>query len=529
MTGALVNAVADEVWDYEVERSPFLQLRNGIPVTGLPAGTLEESEEDAAFARRQLAVVGAIDSADLATDDSLTASFLRVVLTQISEAPETWWWAFPVTPYGMYPLTVETTQAMASLGSDDPTAATRGRAIAADFARAVRVALDKLQRQTERGWALPREALPGSIATAQGLRATSQRLFAAAAPDVLNGDIAPAVDALQAYLEEYDGIAAAGVGMSQYPGGREAYERRVREHATYDIDVDEVHRIGLAEVERLTEEMAEVRSAVGFRGTEEEFRREAEAAGRMYASGPDDVEARYRAAIARIEPVLGDAFAVLPQAPYDVARLDPSMEAGLTYGFYEPPTTAMPVGRYRYNGSGLETRSQLNAAAIIYHELIPGHHFHLARQKENVALPAVRQNSAAFAAFTEGWAEYAAGVADELGMYEDPWDRYGWLIHQRFVSQRLVVDTGMNALGWSLERAREYMSAMTLESPTQVATETLRYSTDLPGQALGYRLGFLKFRALRESLGRPAPEFHELVLSQGTLPLGVVEEHLAKL
>lgn len=523
-----VQSIAEALWSYEVARAPYLQLRSGVPVEGLPVGSLDEADEDAAFARGQIEALRQIDKTSLPIDDWLTAEFLDVVLTEMTSAAEAWWWSFAVTPYGTYGLNASTMQVVASFDLDEPADAKRYRAVAADYAAAVSAAHDKLVRQTERGWPLPRAALPGALNTIRGVRATAERLFAEA-ETILAKEILPAVDSLLEYLDEYEPLAADGVGLGQYPGGAAAYEHLVRQHATYDIGVDAIHALGLSQVEGLTEELRLVREAVGFGGSEDEFRRQLEADRRMYATSAADVEARYRTAIARIEPVMHEAFSVLPEAPYDVARLDPSMEAGLTYGFYEPPTPAMPVGRYRYNGSGLETRSQLNAAAIIYHELIPGHHFHLARQAENSALPQARQNSLSFGAFNEGWAEYAAGVANELGMYEDPYDKYGWLIHQRFVAQRLVVDTGLNALGWSLQRARSYMSAMTFEAPEQVATETLRYATDLPGQAVGYRLGYLKLGELRQRLGRPAKEFHEVVLGPGALPLSVVAQHVDRL
>lgn len=278
--------------------------------------------------------------------------------------------------------------------------------------------------------------------------------------------------------------------------------------------------------------MAEERSALGHRGTEAEFHAELFARPEVWASTPEEVEAKYQRAVTRIEPLLDDYFPVRPRAPYGVRRLDPALEAGMTYGIYEPPTPQQPTGLYRYNGSNLQDRSLLNAAAIIYHELVPGHHFHVARQAENETLPNVRREAIEFGAFNEGWAEYAASLADEMGLYDEDYDRYGWLSHQRFIAQRLVVDTGMNVMGWPLEKGRAYMSRHTLESDLQVATETLRYSTALPAQALGYRLGFLTFHDLRDRaktvLG-PAfdiREFHEAVLGAGALPLAVLEQHL---
>jgi uncharacterized protein (DUF885 family) len=208
----------------------------------------------------------------------------------------------------------------------------------------------------------------------------------------------------------------------------------------------------------------------------------------------------------------------------------------MSFGYYEPPNQQSPIGRYRYNGSGLDTRSQINAAALIMHELVPGHHFHLARQSEDTSLHLLRGQlpPMALGAYTEGWGEYAASLGFEMGVYADPWDRYGAYQHQRMVAQRLVVDTGLNLYGWSVERAAECMAGTTMESLQRIRTEILHYATDLPGQALGYRLGWCKLWQLREraehALGADfdVRDFHELVLGSGALPLTAVEANVER-
>jgi uncharacterized protein (DUF885 family) len=533
-----VHGIADSVWGYLLDRDPYLRLRSGLRVDQLRHGSLNEAEEDAAFARGQIEALGSVDEAQLDTDDWLSFRFLHEYLAQVAEAAESWWWSFPVTPYGIFTLNVVAGQVVGAFDLRDPSDVDSYVSIAHDYALAVRTAHDKVRRQAERGWRVPLPALPGCVATVEGMLVMAQDWFGSRGVDraerLLASEVQPALNDLRGELNDQVNQAPNGVGLSQYPGGEEAYRRLVCRHATYNVTVEAVHETGREEIKRLTEELRDVRAGLGFVGSEAEFRRTLEAENRLYASSTEDVESRYRRAIERLEPELGRVFAVTPKAKYDIKRLDPAMEAGLTYGFYEAPTDAVPIGFYNYNGSGLATRSQLNAAAIIYHELVPGHHYQIARQKENTKLPAVRQEAAGFGAFVEGWAEYAAGVANELGMYADPYDKYGWIIHQRFVAQRLVIDTGMNALGWPLEEARQFMSEMTFESTQQVATDTLRYSTDLPGQALGYRLGHLRFLELRERarsvLGSAfdIKDFHELVLAPGALPLSLVEEHLER-
>jgi uncharacterized protein (DUF885 family) len=203
----------------------------------------------------------------------------------------------------------------------------------------------------------------------------------------------------------------------------------------------------------------------------------------------------------------------------------------MTYGYYQPPTPANPVGLYNYNASQLESRSLLAGAHLMYHELVPGHHFHLALQQENANAHPVRE-FLRYGAFTEGWAEYAASLAEEMELYDDPYDLYGHLTMQVFLASRLVLDTGMNYLGMSLQDARAFMKAHTFESQVQIDSETLRYSTDIPAQALGYWLGYEKFWELRrraeQQLGSrfDIRAFHSAAIGEGAMPLDVLEQHI---
>ncbi|MEQ8423145.1 MAG: DUF885 domain-containing protein, partial [Cyclobacteriaceae bacterium] len=166
-----------------------------------------------------------------------------------------------------------------------------------------------------------------------------------------------------------------------------------------------------------------------------------------------------------------------------------------------------------------------------FHEIEPGHHWQFCLQIENDSLPDYRKNNF-INAFTEGWGEYASSLGVELGLYNDPYDYCGRLLMDMFLSVRLVVDTGMNYFGWTREQASEYMSQYLIESPTQIATETLRYSCDIQGQALGYKIGSLKFMELREKYSSllgdqfDVIQFHDAILRNGSLPLAVLEKTL---
>lgn len=548
-----VREVAEQVWQRRVAREPYFALREGLPVLSIPADSLEEAEQDAAFAKSRLATLADIDRSQLMSDSLLTCEFLEDELGRTLNRPQAWWRSFPVTPYLAFTLAWYVQHIFQPFKFTGAEECDRYRSLLHDFAGAVQSMRTRLDAQARRGWRVPKPALPGVLTALRGFKQFSLTNLAidpdrlklldgarageacAQAERIVTGIVRREFDELIAFVEgDYASAAPSGVGLHLYPDGEEAYAEWIRHHLTFEMTPEQLHAKGREEIARLSDAMAGLRAELGFKGTEQEYHEQLRATGRMYAKSPAEVEARYRRCIERMSPLLSRGFRVLPKAPYDVKRLELSAEAGMSFGHYDPPTPAQPIGFYRYNGSGLDTRSQMSAASVIYHELAPGHHFHLARQMENKGLPDIRRHAIELTVFNEGWAEYAAELAGEWGLYDTPDDRYGRLLHERFIAQRLVTDTGLNAFGWSLEQAREYMLATTLESPTQVASETLRYSTDLPAQALAYRVGFLKFMELRQraadSLGSrfDLRDFHEAILKEGALPMPVLARHLER-
>jgi len=226
-----------------------------------------------------------------------------------------------------------------------------------------------------------------------------------------------------------------------------------------------------------------------------------------------------------------EAFQTLCEADCEAVRLPAVLEPAMTFGFYQPPTAAQPKGQYFYNGLNSEEKNQIGAGSLAYHELIPGHHFQLALVEENEGLHPLLK-ILHLTANTEGWAEYAAMLAGEMGMYENPLDEYGRLTMDLFLTTRLVVDTGMNAFGWPREKAAALLKENSEFSDHMIFTETNRYSNDLPGQALAYKYGSLKMREIREkakqALGSlfDIREYHERVLEIGFAPLKVLEMHI---
>ncbi|MFE1287307.1 DUF885 domain-containing protein [Streptomyces sp. NPDC058751] len=550
-----VDRLATSYWDFLLTREPLLRTRRGLPVESLPGVSAAEADERAGFAAGVLSRLDALRPAEPSGPAADTAGFLRALAGQETEAGRFHWLTPTATPYQLFRLQQYGDTVFRPFRFERRADADRYVTLVRDLARCVVTIGDKVAGQAERGFRIPAPALTGVRTTLTRLRASSARCVRAddgrltrldaagrvslrdTVERLVATELEPAFDRLVALVSDPDHLRRApqAVGWARYPEGEAAYRAFVRTYTSSDVPPERLHELGREQCRELGERMREMRGTLGFAGTEAEFNERLATEPRLYAAAPEEVEARYRGHLDRLAPLLPRWFAVLPRAPYGVARLDPALEGSMTFGYYEPPTPGRPEGRYRYNASDLAHRSLLGAAALIYHELSPGHHFHLARQAENTALPDLRRELTAFSGFEEGWAEYAAGLGWEMGLYDDPWDAYGRLAHERFTAQRLVVDTGLNLGTMTLEEARAFMRAhAAAESEGQITTESLRYATDLPGQALTYRAGHAEFTALRAACEREAGAafdvraFHEVVLSGGTLPFPALRRRAAR-
>ncbi|CAM5663799.1 DUF885 domain-containing protein [Streptomyces viridifaciens] len=552
--GRGIGRLADRYWQFLLAREPMLRVRQGLPVETLPRASLAEAEERARFAEGVLGEVRALDGSELPGADADAAAFLAGLAEQELRAHRHYWLTPVATPYRLLPLSLYTDAVLRQFRFTERADAERYLGLVRELAGVVGSICDKVMGQAVRGFRVPAPALAGVRAAVAGLRESVPRRVEVAedrlgAPglggngQLLDGvrrlvedELVPAFDRLLAVLDDPACLLAApqNVGWARYEGGEEAYRDFVRTQTGGDTAPERLHELGREQCRELAGRMREVRATLGFHGSEAEFHERLRTEPRLYARTPEEVEARYRGHLDRLVPVLPRWFAVLPRAPYGLARLDPALEPGMTFGYYEAPTAVDPVGRYRYNGSDLGRRSLLGSASLIYHELAPGHHFHLARQAEDHTLHQLRREVTEFGAFNEGWAEYAAGLGWEAGLYEDPWDAYGRLAQERFTAQRLVVDTGLNLGTMDLEQARDFMRANSTESDGQIASDLLRYSTDLPGQALSYRAGFLEFVRLRGDaeerlgIGFDVRAFHEAVLGGGALPFDGLRRRVAR-
>jgi uncharacterized protein (DUF885 family) len=494
-------------------------------------------------ARAWLARLDGVDTGNLPRAAELTRRFLRFEASKLAEAATLHDFDLQITPYRIGLTLTDVHRHFRSSAFTSEEDLERYALLLEQYRAFIAGTLQNLREQASRGIVVPTSALPGCIGVVKGLSASFAH-YARVTPDRLDRiserervafleQVERAVEKLQeafGELSEYiDGDyarqAPQGVGLAQYAGGRAAYEKLIRHHTTLGLTVEQVHERGLDLVREIEEDMARVRGSLGFKGTGRDFLEQVKADRRFYCSTAEEVGELYLRLMKRCEAVMQKAFGSRTFPPFGVKRLPPESEAGMTFGFYQPPVAGgEQVGYYMYNGSNLDQRPTIGAASLIYHELIPGHHLHVSTEMGDTSRPLARRLPT-ITAFNEGWAEYAADLGFELGLYDDPYDRYGRHLFQVFLASRLVVDTGLNALGWSLPQAREYLLEHTAQSPTEIESEILRYASGLPGQGLAYAPGRKHFwqarRSAEQRLGDrfDLPAFHEAILQGGSLAL----------
>jgi uncharacterized protein (DUF885 family) len=320
-------------------------------------------------------------------------------------------------------------------------------------------------------------------------------------------------------------------GLSWLDDGEAIYATLMRHHTTIDITADEVHRYGMAEVTtKLPGEYAAVGARLfGLPDAAQVFDRLRGDAALRFET-PEEIMVAARAILASASAAMPAWFGRLPQTQCAIEAVPDFLAADTPGAYYMPPAPdGSRPGTYFVNTGQPEEKSRYEAASVGFHEAIPGHHLQLTIASELSELPRFRRFSYANAAYCEGWGLYAERLAEEMGLYPGDLDRIGMLSADSLRSCRLVVDSGMHALGWSRRQAIDFMAAHTPMSPREVAVEVDRYIA-MPGQALAYKVGQREIFRLRDA-GRAAlgtkfdiKGFHDAVLGSGSVGLGVLRE-----
>lgn len=343
----------------------------------------------------------------------------------------------------------------------------------------------------------------------------------------------PALRRLRAFLvEDYIPGAREKIAWAEMPDGRAWYEWRARRHTTTRLTADRLHELGLSEVARLRAEMEKIKESTGFKGDLKAFNDFLRTDERFFHKSAADLLTGYREIAKRIDPELPKLFGRLPRLTYGVREMPEYKAKDAPTAYYQCGTLkGARAGYFEANTYDLKARPKWGMEALTAHEAVPGHHLQISLAQETEDLPKFRRNDG-FTAFVEGWGLYAEGLGEEIGLYRDPYSKYGQLSYEIWRAIRLVVDTGMHVKGWSRERALEYFQTLMPVTDLDARNEIDRYIAD-PGQALAYKVGQLKFRELRtrakSALGDrfDVRAFHDEVLRHGAVPLDVLDRLFA--
>jgi uncharacterized protein (DUF885 family) len=548
-----LKALLEEHWQWTLARSPTLATSVGEHRYDdrLDDPSLAAADARAADETRFLARLDAIPEAGLDAAGKVNRQILRRVLAQDIEANAMGQRLIVFTSY------YSPWQGYASLGEDT---AFRGKADYENYLKrlaripaASDTLLDITRQAVASHYVQPCVTLGGLERSLRGVVADDPRAsrfykpFAANRPanvrpvdwQALQGEaqalirtrLNPAYAAAADYMaRDYIPHCAKTASVSAQPGGADYYAFRVRVETTTDLTPDQIHSIGLDEVARIGGEMDVLARSAGY-PSRAAFVTKLRTDPAYYAKTPEQLLAAAARVAKTIDGRMPSFFGKLPRLPYGLRAIPAETAEGTTTAYYSPGSPATGLAGYYYvNTSRLDQRPLWELPALTAHEAVPGHHNQIALQQE-LDLPPLRRYGARFTAYTEGWGLYAERLGIEMGLYDTAETQFGRLSYEMWRACRLVVDTGIHARGWTKAQAVAFMTEHTALSPANIDAEVNRYIS-WPGQALGYKLGELRIRALRaraeQALGErfDLKRFHDAVLAQGAMPLDVLERQI---
>lgn len=372
----------------------------------------------------------------------------------------------------------------------------------------------------------PTKKYPASISPEDQKRLTQ------AITDAVNTEVLPAYKKFAEFTrKEYAPQGRTALAITSLPDGQKRYENDIYARTTTHMTPDEIHQLGLREIDRIEAEMLVIARKEGFADLAS-FRASLKTNPKYIPTSSEQILDLYRHYISQMEPKLQQLFTLIPKSPVTVEAIPEFQASAMTHYMTGTPDGKRP-GRVVVATSNFAERTLIDDEAIAYHEGIPGHHMQLSVQQQLQGLPKFRLHGLGFNAYIEGWALYAEQLGKEVGFYEDPVSDYGRLSSELFRAVRLVVDTGIHAKGWSRDQVVDFFrKSGAVDEPT-IQSETDRYIS-WPAQALSYKLGQLKFRELRERAQKElgpkfdVRKFHDEMLDGGTLPLDMLDARTNK-
>ena len=546
----LLNELFDDAWERTMRESPEWASRLGDRRYNRLWGdlSLEAFERSHQADRQVLERLDTVDVESLSAEDQLNYRLFRREYEIRVAAYPYGWHLIPLTQRGG----IQDAGSLAdSLRFDRPADYEDWLARMRAFPTTVGQTIALMREGMRRGLVHPRvimERVPSQIAKqivedprrqlffkpfremAESIDADEQTKLQAEAQAVVQEEILPAYRRFQTFFnDEYLPACYDKVGVWQAPNGGELYELRCRQFTTTDLSARQIHETGLKEVARIRAAMEAIVKEVKFDGSFAEFLDHLRTDPQFYFDNGDDLLQAYLTVSKRIDPQLVKLFKRLPRMPYGVEPIPDYIAPDTTTAYYRPPAAdGSRAGTYFVNLYRPEVRPKYEMEALSLHEAVPGHHLQIALAQELEGLPPFRRYGG-YTAFVEGWALYAESLGEDLGLYQDPYSRFGQLTYEMWRAVRLVVDTGMHDMQWTRQQAIDFFAEHTAKTLHDIENEVDRYIA-WPGQALAYKIGELKIQELRrrseDRLGDrfDVREFHDVILRQGAVPLDVLEE-----
>ncbi len=547
-----LNKLFDEYWQALLKYSPETATFTGDPryndqwtdYSAEAYNTFLSHERDLTTR------LGVIDTADLPEQVRISSELLMRQLIEDQEAARFKEWQFPVNQFNGPQTTVPQTIDAAPYETvkDYDNYIARLNKVPAMFAQvqqAMTAGVDEgrtepdfimqqVVRQVtalstakpeESAFATPLKKFPASISAADQKRIRTNAL------EAITTKVQPSYDRFSRYLKaQYIPKARKTPGVSTMPDGKAYYEFLIRRSTTTNKSADEIHQLGLAEVQRDEAEMLAIAKKMGFTDLKS-FNASIKTNPKLHATTAQQFVDAYKAPLAQMQAKLPQLFGRLPKAKFEVAEVPAYMAKEQSEAYYEQGTPdGKRPGRIYVNTYKFEDRGLEGVEDIAYHEGIPGHHLQIAIGQELQGFPEFRKNGG-YTAFVEGWGLYAEHLGKDVGFFQDPYSDYGRLEADIWRAIRLVVDTGVHSKGWTRQQMVDFFHDHSSVDETNVQAETDRYIA-WPAQALGYKMGQLKILELRDraktKLGAKfsLKDFHDEVLDSGALPLGVLEQRV---
>lgn len=545
--------IFDLYWAASMREAPDYATYIGYP--GVGDRLLDRSEEAAEFSRRlarlELAALKSIDASRLTATEKLHYDLLVEQFDQVLEAEQ-------FRGQGTQLVTHMNNRITAGLGLlaympaetvsdyEDMLARLRG------FPRMVDQGIVRLNEGLKLGITPPRVTLGRAAEDVLGfisedplksevlepftripetIPAPERERLRKTAVEIYRTQDVPALRKLHDYLATtYVPRTRESTAVSALPNGKEIYARLLRMFTTTDLTPEQIHALGLSEVKRIRAEMDKVMASTGFKGTFDEFSTFLRTDPRFFYDKPEDVVAGYRDIAKRIDPELSKLFGRLPRLTYGVKAMKQGSATAPTVMYGNGTAAAGRPGWLLVNTFDLKARPKWSMESLAAHEAVPGHHLQYSLAEEIEDVPEWRRWDV-YPAFSEGWGLYAETIGGELGLYQDPYSKYGQLTNEIWRAIRLVVDTGLHAMGWTREETIRYCRANAAKTDREIENEVDRYITN-PGGVSCYKIGELKIRELRTYAEKELGEkfdiraFHDEVLSGGQLPLDLLEKRI---